>query len=395
MKNIQRFICAVTLGLLVQAQGAVVFHDTFQAGNDTAPNIDYALRQTSGLVTTSYNLTIDGSRVDNGHRILDRDSDGESALALKVFKPLGGVGSTSWTASRTAVNFSSYLDGSKYAIKLDSQFVNAGGDPSGFDTAFAVGILASAGATTTPMTAASLFGIRLNGTGGGFGIYTNGTLAFDFAEGSTLVWQERFGLELVVDEVNSTVQVLLQGIGDASATNLGTYAVNFASDPNRIIQLYGSQTDNNSGLGGALAIDTFEMDISTLPVFATAYDAWSNSYALVEGPAGDDDSDGLANLYEYGLGGDPTNALDQGTSPGFGIVDVGGTNYFGYVHPQLADPSSGLNYFLELNTELVSGVWTNAGYVVLGTNVTGNALDFVTNVTDTVDGQKFIRLIIE
>ena len=49
----------------------------------------------------------------------------------------------------------------------------------------------------------------------------------------------------------------------------------------------------------------------------------------------DYDGDGLLNVYEYGLGGDPTNALDQGTSPEYGVVDVGGTNYFGYVHPQL------------------------------------------------------------
>jgi len=76
-------------------------------------------------------------------------------------------------------------------------------------------------------------------------------------------------------------------------------------------------------------------------------------------------------------------------------VDVGGTNYFGYVHPQLSDTNSGLSYFLELTTDLVSGVWTNSGYSVLGTNVTGGKMNYVTNVTDTVGSKKFIRLMIE
>lgn len=265
MKNIQGFICAITIGLLVQAQGEVIFHDTFQAGNNTAPNIDYALRQTAGLATSSYNLTVGSERSDNTHRIYDVDSDGESAFALTVGKPLSGVGATSWTSSRLATDLTSHLDGNKYSITLDSQFKNMGGNPAGFDTEFAVGILGATGPTVTPMSAESLFGVRLNGTGGGFGIYTNGVLAYGVSTGSTLTWEERFNLELVVDEVNSSVQVLLQGIGDASATDLGTYAVDFSSDPNRIIQLYGSQTDNGSGQGGALYVQTFEMDVSIIP----------------------------------------------------------------------------------------------------------------------------------
>ncbi len=132
------------------------------------------------------------------------------------------------------------------------------------------------------------------------------------------------------------------------------------------------------------------------PITATGYEGWAIGYSLVEPPTGDDDKDGLSNLYEYGLGGDPTDEFDQGTSPVFGVEDVGGTNYFGYVHPQLSDPASDITYSLALRADLTLGSWvTNAGYVITGTNVTGGDLDFVTNVTDTVDGQKFIKLIIE
>ena len=41
---------------------------------------------------------------------------------------------------------------------------------------------------------------------------------------------------------------------------------------------------------------------------ATAYDVWSNAHALAQGPTGDDDGDGFANLLEYVTGGNPTNA---------------------------------------------------------------------------------------
>jgi len=135
--------------------------------------------------------------------------------------------------------------------------------------------------------------------------------------------------------------------------------------------------------------------VSVIP--AGGYIGWAENWGVDIGASTNDyDSDGLSNLYEYGLGGDPTNALDQGTSPEFGIVNVGGTNWFGYVHPQRAAyPNSDLSYFLELNMDLIFGTWSNAGYTVAGTNVTGGELDFVTNLMDTVAGGKFIRLIIE
>lgn len=148
---------------------------------------------------------------------------------------------------------------------------------------------------------------------------------------------------------------------------------------------------NNQGLGAAATFD----DISTK---ATAgYARWAGGWGVDIGAETNDfDNDGLNNLYEYGLGGDPTDEFDQGTAPVFGIADAGGSNVFSYVYPQLSDPVSGLAYSLALSSDLVVGTWaTNTGYTVLGTNVTGNALDFVTNVTDTVDGEKYIRLIIE
>jgi hypothetical protein len=50
---------------------------------------------------------------------------------------------------------------------------------------------------------------------------------------------------------------------------------------------------------------------------------------------------------------------------------------------------------VETSTNLVSGAWTNEGYSVIGTNVTGGTLDFVTNDVDTAEDERFIRLKIE
>lgn len=133
-------------------------------------------------------------------------------------------------------------------------------------------------------------------------------------------------------------------------------------------------------------------------VFAsTGYAGWAGTWDVDIGATTNDyDNDGLLNIYEYGLGGDPTNSADQGLSSGFAIQNVGGTNYFGYVHPQLAaDQNSGLSYYLELTPDLAIPSWTNAGYVVYGTNVTGGTFDYVTNITSTVEDKKFVRLIIE
>jgi len=85
--------------------------------------------------------------------------------------------------------------------------------------------------------------------------------------------------------------------------------------------------------------------------FSSGYTGWAASWGVDIGAEGDDyDDDGLSNIYEYGLGGDPTDKFDQGTAPVFGVENVGGTNWFGYVHPQLSNPNSGLSYSLELNT---------------------------------------------
>jgi hypothetical protein len=125
----------------------------------------------------------------------------------------------------------------------------------------------------------------------------------------------------------------------------------------------------------------------------TPYDAWAALWlpANVSSPASDNDADGLNNLYEYGLNGNPINgtqapaALPTFTKTGESFI---------YVHPKRSDDAN-LVYTVETTTDLVFGSWTSTGYTVGGTDVTGGTLNYVTNTVDTVEDQKFIRLKIE
>lgn len=154
--------------------------------------------------------------------------------------------------------------------------------------------------------------------------------------------------------------------------------------------LYWDNLDNGSQFGHS-AIWVEQLSAAFL------YDTWTTEYELAEIDAeltADPDIDGRDNLTEYGLGGNPTNANDVGILPTFGIVEVGETNGLEYVYRQRSDAAArGLEYFLELNTNLVDGVWTNSGYGVTGIGEIDAAFEAVTNLVPTAPlATRFIRL---
>ena len=128
-----------------------------------------------------------------------------------------------------------------------------------------------------------------------------------------------------------------------------------------------------------------------------SYSIWVDGFGL----SGDDaastndyDGDGLDNLYEFGLGGDPTNSADQGISPSYAMEAGGGSNWMTYTYPTRLD--SGLTYHLELTDNLVLGGWTNSGYSVTGTGSINADFDAVTNqISADIEDKQFVRLIIE
>jgi hypothetical protein len=141
------------------------------------------------------------------------------------------------------------------------------------------------------------------------------------------------------------------------------------------------------------AIDKgFAAELVELAASSTLYDSWAAGYPTMTNgsPQVDFDNDGLINLYEYGLGGNPTNGFVDGEIPTFGTA----AGMLEYIHAQRTDDAS-LSYYLELTGDLVFPGWTNAGYTVTGTNITVGTFDYVTNQIPTTDPKKFIRLIIE
>jgi hypothetical protein len=121
---------------------------------------------------------------------------------------------------------------------------------------------------------------------------------------------------------------------------------------------------------------------------ATGYDQWAAGWnADIGASTNDFDGDGMNNLYEYAVGGNPTNPSIKGTLPAF---SRSGSSFI-YIHPQRSDDPS-LVYTVQTCTNLVHGAWTNAGYTITGTNFTGGTLDFVSNEVSTIDNEKFIRV---
>ena len=143
---------------------------------------------------------------------------------------------------------------------------------------------------------------------------------------------------------------------------------------------------------------TSSLDVDTPE---SLYEDWSLGEGLTSlnsAYAADPDGDGLDNLAEYALGGEPINAADQGIASTYGTMEEGGTNWMTYVYAMRSDYlARGLDYYLEIDTDLVVAPdWTNANYEVVGTHVTGGDFDYVTNRVPTIgEAKQFLRVGIE
>ena len=141
----------------------------------------------------------------------------------------------------------------------------------------------------------------------------------------------------------------------------------------------------------AMIIDEFRMGSSLSSVLPGGYSAWATGIGLV-GPAwADADGDGILNLYEYGLDGDPLDAGKVG-QPLFFSRDGDALKC---IYPVRFDADGVLRYTLLTSTNLASGLWQTNAYTVAGTNVTGNTLNFVTNSVPASEPAGFVKLMIE
>jgi autotransporter-associated beta strand protein len=130
-------------------------------------------------------------------------------------------------------------------------------------------------------------------------------------------------------------------------------------------------------------------------VFATPtdqYAVWATLCDLEGGRTDDDDGDGQLNVYEYGLGGDPTNSASLGILPVSAVVPGG----MQYIHVKLSDANSGVTYTVKVTDDLVAPAWTTNGVDEVGVGVLDAKFNIVTNqVSTAVKDAQFIRLIIE
>ena len=152
------------------------------------------------------------------------------------------------------------------------------------------------------------------------------------------------------------------------------------------IRLYVHDKKNNESYLGYFD----NVNVSTIGDMLEPYDVWAGLFGgedVIGSATNDYDGDSVANLAEYAFGGNPTNGLDAGEAPT--LHQTGGILV--YIHPQRSD-DTGLVYIVETSTNLVSGGWINAGYAVLGTNVTESTLNYVTNTVPTDEDQTYIRL---
>lgn len=118
---------------------------------------------------------------------------------------------------------------------------------------------------------------------------------------------------------------------------------------------------------------------------STGYNAWAAEWGIASA-TDDADGDGLKNLYEFALGGDPTNPADRGIQPVFSKAG----DRLVYIYPRRADPQSGLSYSLQTAETLQSPVWTHTGYQTSVSS--GGLFDFVANEIILNRSAAFFRL---
>lgn len=135
-------------------------------------------------------------------------------------------------------------------------------------------------------------------------------------------------------------------------------------------------------------IETFYVDAF---LFESAYKMWAVEKGVVgSGMAADNDGDGLSNLGEWALNGNPTDADDQGMTEIF----ISGADFV-YVHAMLNDTND-VSYTVEYidSGDLMFGNW-----VMTDLTITSGAFDagyhMVTNSIPMSGNQGFIRLQID
>jgi len=169
-----------------------------------------------------------------------------------------------------------------------------------------------------------------------------------------------------------------------ASVDLGVYGM--------ITQVRFSMSNNTKGG------DYFYVDDVEFRTVVNAYQAWSFGHGLTGGDAGleaNPDGDVLNNLAEYALGGVPTNGtIAAGILPTVGALNG---SVFEYIYRRRTNHVElGLSYWVERNTNLVSGTWTTNDISFRGTAPAETGFETVTNeILTRTESEQYIRLKIQ
>lgn len=134
--------------------------------------------------------------------------------------------------------------------------------------------------------------------------------------------------------------------------------------------------------------------IAGVRVEVDPYDAWSESYSLSGSNAlltADVEPDGVINLLEYALGGNPTIDDAAAILPTTGVDGA----WFNYVYRRQNPADPALSYAVLSSSDLVNGPITNATSEA-GTSAVVGGFETVTNrVSTAVEGKQFLKLNVE
>lgn len=201
------------------------------------------------------------------------------------------------------------------------------------------------------------------------------------------------------DENSVTAQTFDFVDDDSTWTTVtGSYviAVNQAGSAGGI--QIGTDTGGYTSSDG-IYLDNIQVTIESItPVYDNALEEWAAAFGLYGDnalPGNDAEPDGLDNLMEYALGGNPATNDAAAVAPVAYTAEDNGTNWFYHVHNQRTDDPS-LTFTLGTETDLVDAPAWNANDVFsVGESAVVDGFKTVTNRTEMTDNTKFIRLKIE
>ncbi|QHI70622.1 hypothetical protein [Tichowtungia aerotolerans] len=141
--------------------------------------------------------------------------------------------------------------------------------------------------------------------------------------------------------------------------------------------------------------DNFALTVR-LPKAPSTFEGWIGEYSVGSQTnlLDDFDGDGMDNLTEYALGGNP-EAADVGSVLPLAAVDSD-SGLFVYVYERRTDATDrGLTYTVKTDTDLSANTWTTNGVSETGVGVSAAGFESVTNTVSADSDAKFLRLQVE